>query len=281
MSRSKAAIKPILPARAALPVILLALLLLSSLTSAQNDNCCHIDRQCTTDHEWISGYYAFQNGECVAGQQQPQATATPAQAQATASAGSSSQVDNCCFVDRHCNANHEWINGYWAYQNNQCGASQQQGTPTSSPSQAQGGTSSQIDNCCFVDRLCESDEQWTSGYWAYQNNQCPGAQNSQSQPRAQEPASEAVDNCCFIGWQCSTDEEWVLGYWAYQANSQCPAPAQQGRQTRDSDKLVSETYDPATRGYTWTYEGGFEATIRRPTRQELCDAGLVEFCDDE
>ena len=29
-----------------------------------------------------------------------------------------------------------------------------------------------IDNCCFVDRQCHTDEEWTSGYWAYQNNQC-------------------------------------------------------------------------------------------------------------
>ena len=32
---------------------------------------------------------------------------------------------------------------------------------------------SQIDNCCFVDRQCNSDAEWTSGYRAFQNNQCP------------------------------------------------------------------------------------------------------------
>ena len=29
-----------------------------------------------------------------------------------------------------------------------------------------------IDNCCFVDRQCNSDQQWTDGYWAFQNGQC-------------------------------------------------------------------------------------------------------------
>ena len=26
-----------------------------------------------------------------------------------------------------------------------------------------------IDNCCFVDRPCQSDQEWVAGYWAYQN----------------------------------------------------------------------------------------------------------------
>ena len=33
-------------------------------------------------------------------------------------------------------------------------------------------TASNIDNCCFVDRQCQSDAEWTDGYYAYQNNQC-------------------------------------------------------------------------------------------------------------
>ena len=31
---------------------------------------------------------------------------------------------------------------------------------------------SDIDNCCFVDRQCQSDTDWTNGYWAYQRNEC-------------------------------------------------------------------------------------------------------------
>ncbi len=29
-----------------------------------------------------------------------------------------------------------------------------------------------VDNCCFVDRQCNTEQEWTSGYWAFQNNQC-------------------------------------------------------------------------------------------------------------
>ncbi len=31
---------------------------------------------------------------------------------------------------------------------------------------------SHIDNCCFVDRQCRTEQEWTDGYWAYQNRQC-------------------------------------------------------------------------------------------------------------
>ncbi len=32
---------------------------------------------------------------------------------------------------------------------------------------------SDIDNCCFVDRHCQTDGEWADGYWAYQRNECP------------------------------------------------------------------------------------------------------------
>ena len=31
-------------------------------------------------------------------------------------------IDNCCVVDRHCMTDQEWVDGYWAHQNGQCGA---------------------------------------------------------------------------------------------------------------------------------------------------------------
>ena len=34
-------------------------------------------------------------------------------------------------------------------------------------------TSAPIDNCCFVDRQCSSEGEWTDGYWAFQHGQCP------------------------------------------------------------------------------------------------------------
>ena len=36
-----------------------------------------------------------------------------------------SDIDNCCFVDRQCMTEQEWIDGYWAYQNRQCDAQPQ------------------------------------------------------------------------------------------------------------------------------------------------------------
>ena len=30
-----------------------------------------------------------------------------------------------------------------------------------------------IDNCCFVDRQCTSEQEWSDGYWAFQRNECP------------------------------------------------------------------------------------------------------------
>ena len=42
--------------------------------------------------------------------------------QSTAPTTAPSDIDNCCFVDRQCRTEQEWIDGYWAYQNRQCGA---------------------------------------------------------------------------------------------------------------------------------------------------------------
>ena len=83
-------------------------------------------------------------------------------------------------------------------------------------------TSAQIDNCCFVDRQCMTDQEWTNGYWAFQNGQCAAPPQSQSGTSA-PPASEQsgpIDNCCFAGWHCQTDQEWENGFHAYRLN-QC------------------------------------------------------------
>ena len=81
--------------------------------------------------------------------------------------------------------------------------------------------SSDIDNCCFVDRQCNSNHEWTNGYWAYQNNQCraPIAPVSSISTPITATDTAEVDNCCFIGWQCHSDSDWERGYHAYQSNS--------------------------------------------------------------
>ncbi|MCY4540186.1 MAG: hypothetical protein OXE52_18375 [Chloroflexi bacterium] len=144
---------------------------------------------------------------------------------AMAAAGIAEDIDNCCFVDRQCNSDQDWINGWHAFENNQCGAPAQSAAQTSS--QPTGGTPAQIDNCCFVDRQCNSDQDWTDGYWAFQNNQCSAPAQSAA-PTSAQPVSAPgaqVDNCCFVDRQCSSDLEWMGGWHAYQ-NNQCAAPGQ-------------------------------------------------------
>lgn len=38
-----------------------------------------------------------------------------------------SNIDNCCFVNRQCHNDREWVEGYWAYQRNECPAQPQPG----------------------------------------------------------------------------------------------------------------------------------------------------------
>ncbi|MCY4465765.1 MAG: hypothetical protein OXE46_09540 [Chloroflexi bacterium] len=96
---------------------------------------------------------------------------------AMAAAGSADEIDNCCFVDRQCGSDQQWTDGYWAFQNKQCAAPAPSQSVASAPAPSQSVASApppaQIDNCCFVDRQCSSDQQWADGYWAFQSKQCP------------------------------------------------------------------------------------------------------------
>jgi len=82
---------------------------------------------------------------------------------------------------------------------------------------------SDIDNCCFVDRQCTSDKEWTDGYWAFQNAQCTApAQTSTST----QPASSDIgqgNNCCQFGWHCQSDAHRHEGFSAFQEN-RCKHP---------------------------------------------------------
>ena len=84
---------------------------------------------------------------------------------------------------------------------------------------------SDIDNCCFVDRHCRSDSDWTAGYWAFQKHQCavPNKPISDFSTPPSGADAEQVDNCCFIGWLCQSDDDWSRGYRAYHSN-QCAHP---------------------------------------------------------
>ena len=153
---------------------------------------------------------------------------------AAALAGSAQNIDNCCFVDRQCHSDQDWMDGFWAFQNDQCQASAQSQSQTSS--QPVSGASAQVDNCCFVDRQCHSDQDWMDGFWAFQNDQCQASAQSQSQTSSQpvSGASAQVDNCCFVDRQCRTEQEWSNGYHAYQLN-QCGAAGQSVRRVDQAD----------------------------------------------
>ena len=91
----------------------------------------------------------------------------------------------------------------------------------------------QVDNCCFVDRQCATDADWTAGWHAFQNGQCAAPAQSQPQQTSTQPVSNVpaqVDNCCFVDWQCHTPADWENGYYAFR-DGQCPAPAQSQPQT--------------------------------------------------
>lgn len=95
-------------------------------------------------------------------------------------------------------------------------------TRTGTGTRDSGQTQSEIDNCCFVDRQCSADADWVSGYWAFQNGQCPVPEQTRLQTPLQTTTTDTsqINNCCFIGWQCTSDEEWAHGYRAFQ-NRRC------------------------------------------------------------
>ncbi len=49
---------------------------------------------------------------------------------------------------------------------------QQEPSPATEPA-ANKPAPSDIDNCCFVNRNCQTDQEWVDGYWAYQRSECP------------------------------------------------------------------------------------------------------------
>ena len=101
----------------------------------------------------------------------------------------SARNNNCCFVDRLCRTNDEWVSGYYAFHSNQC-APAVSAAASGSVASSQDGETSQNNNCCFSGWQCDTDDDWTSGYYAYQLNQC----DSQSHWQAlwQGPQSDAA-----------------------------------------------------------------------------------------
>ena len=125
--------------------------------------------------------------------------------------GAQPLTDNCCGIDRQCQLEHEWTDGYWAFQNGQCQAP----ASASQPSAPQPAVASQVsDNCCGIDRQCHSEHEWVDGYWAYRRGQCGAPSQSQV----------GIGNCCDSGWSCTREHELIYGGWAAQHNRCFPTP---------------------------------------------------------
>ena len=75
-----------------------------------------------------------------------------------------------------------------------------------------GQRTSQIDNCCFVDRQCRTDAEWEAGYWAFQNNHCPASAQATlgqlSRPRIEgsEVFARQINATLDLMWK--TAPEW-------------------------------------------------------------------------
>ena len=138
----------------------------------------------------------------------------------TGSQQPSAPINNCCFVDRQCQSDPEWIAGYWAYQNGQCAAPvpAQNTTPAQPVASAPAG----VNNCCQVDRQCQSEEEWVRGYHAFHNGQC----FTSARPASSAPASGG--SCCSLGWHCRFEEEREQGQWVYQINQCAGLPQTSG-----------------------------------------------------
>ena len=154
-------------------------------TPTNVDNCCFVDRQCSTDQEWREGFWAYQRNECPSSA--PSTTSPVAQPPMQ----TPDNVDNCCFVNRQCSTDQEWKEGFWAYQNYRCNA----------PAQSQSGGGN---NCCSTGWNCADDWDWNNGRWAYANNVCV-------HPSPHDARPDEGPNCCHHGWNCTFDFDWLAG----------------------------------------------------------------------
>lgn len=191
---------------------------------------------------WMAGWVSYrrvEETETIAPGPAPAQTQvqTDSHAQpAPVASAAAAEIDNCCFIDRQCQSEQDWQDGFWAFRAGQCPASAQTHTQTPTQTQAQTQTPAQpvsaaepaanplpavIDNCCFAGWQCQTDEQWRNGYEAFQQNLCPTP--AQSAPSINidisadiDIASAQVDNCCRVNRQCQSDLDWQRGFAAYQ-----------------------------------------------------------------
>ena len=169
-------------------------------TASDIDNCCFVDRQCSSDQEWTDGYWAYQNGQCPA----PAGSQTPTSSQPVS--GVPAQIHNCCFVDRQCHTDQDWTDGYWAFQNNQCRA----------PGQSPASASSQPASERIIRTASGIVIGNTSGLTIL-----PSTSYTRTPALGQ---TISMENCCELNWQCNSDQDWAQGDRAFQNNFQCALP---------------------------------------------------------
>ncbi len=166
---------------------------------------------------------------------------------------------------------------------------------------------SEGNNCC--DRAgwsCNTQNEWDEGYYAFVNGQCAVAQPeslSQEEPPQSAtatatalPSVAIAGNCCNnAGWRCTTQTEWNEGYysarnntchlmptvWAADATPSATATERPRRQRSTSSEHGRISGYDDVKVYDQDGNEVDDVVVRRPTRQELCDAGLEEFCDEE
>ena len=105
------------------------------------------------------------------------------------------EIDNCCFIDRQCSTDEQWVNGYYAFQNHQCGTAPMSTVSTEPVSVSQPTV---IDNLCYTVRTCRTPLEWVDGYHAFHAQQ--GGQmtdNIQQEPQTQTQQTQSVyiQNC--------------------------------------------------------------------------------------
>ena len=127
------------------------------------------------------------NRAYISGSMNIRASATTA----SAVTGSAQAGDELTVADSRRGQTWCWlkVNGGWIANTNRVHAQKpsgvvavSSGAPTAQ-TPAQQPVSESVDNCCFVDRQCRTDQEWTDGYWAYQHGQCPSQQTQRTRQR--------------------------------------------------------------------------------------------------
>lgn len=148
------------------------------------------------------------------------------------------------------------------------GAAPAQTQPQPTNAQPAAKVPTNIDNCCFVDRQCITDEEWRVGWHAFRNGSCaaPAQPQPQSHPQTQTSAKSVdaslvdIDNCCHLDRECHTEAEWSAGWTAFKA-LECWDEYHRWARTPDPRQLPASGSNNCCSAPGWTClnEGHFAA----------------------